>query len=145
MAKFYAYTFMFVLGSFILLSSCSKDFLKSYDRRIIGTWNITDVDRNGFGGSTSDLPFKDGQFSFSSNGSLTYRDAAGQSFTGTWSIQKKYWNDQTYQSLEIQVVNFTTQEMRSEYYDDINFTSSGHFNARIEQGLHSYVTHYRRG
>ena len=144
MNKFYSYFIPVVLGSTLLLSSCSKDFLKSYDRRIIGNWTITDVDRNGFGGNTSDLPFKDGSPSFSSDGSLTYTDAAGINYSGTWNIQKKHIDDQTYQSLEIQVVNFTTQKFLSEYYDDINFTSTGHFKARILQGLHSYVTHFRR-
>ncbi len=144
MNKIYAYCITVSLAFITFFSSCSKDFLKSYDRRIVGSWNISGVDRTGFGGSTSDLPFKDGSFSFAADGSLTYVDAAGISYTGTWNIQKKYYNDQTYQSLEIQVVNFNTQQILSEYYDDIDFTSSGHFKARIEQGLHTYVTHYRK-
>ncbi len=144
MNKIYAYYITASLASFIFFSSCSKDILKSYDRRIIGSWDITGVDRTGFGGSTSDLPFKDGAFSFAADGGLTYVNAAGISYSGTWNIQKKYSNNQTYQSLEIQAVNFNTQQILSEYYDDIDFTSSGHFKARIEQGLHTYVTHYRK-
>ena len=144
MKKIYTYCITACFASFMFLSSCSKDLLKSYDRRIIGTWDITDIDKTGFGGSTRDLPFKDGSFNFFSDGSLTYVDLTGISYTGSWNIQKKYWNDQTYQSLEIQAVNFNTQQILSEYYDDIDFMSSGHFKARIEQGLHTYVTHYRK-
>jgi hypothetical protein len=57
------YTSVFVL-SILLLAGCSKDFLKSYDDRIIGTWQITDVNKFGIGGSISNLPFKEGSFSF---------------------------------------------------------------------------------
>ena len=133
-----------LLFSVLLLSSCSKDFLKSYDRRIVGVWKITDINRTGFGGSTSNLPFQNGEFNFQDDGSLVYTNEAGTIYQGTWNIEKQYFNETTYQSLHITVVNFTTQEVKGEYYDDIDFTQTDRFKARINQGLHTYVTRFDR-
>ncbi len=141
MKKYYLTGLLF---SVLLLSSCSKDFLKSYDRRIVGIWKITDINRTGFGGSTSNLPFQNGEFNFQDDGSLVYTNEAGTIYQGTWNIEKQYFNETTYQSLHITVVNFTTQEVKGEYYDDIDFTQTDRFKARINQGLHTYVTRFDR-
>ena len=140
------YTPVFVL-SFLLLAGCSKDFLKSYDDRIVGTWQITDINKVGIGGSTSSLPFRDGSFSFMKDGSMTFTSSSGEVFKGTWDIQKKVMNDDNssvYHSLQITAVNFNTQQVLGEYYDDINFTGTNHIKARIISGAHSYITHLKR-
>ena len=85
------YTSVFV--SILILTGCSKDFLKSYDDRIIGTWQITDVNKFGIGGSTGNLPFKEGSFSFMKDGTMTFTNSSGDVFKGTWDISKKVMND----------------------------------------------------
>jgi hypothetical protein len=139
------YTSVFVLS--FLFSGCSKDFLKSYDERIIGTWQITDVNKVGIGGSTGNLPFRQGSFSFMNDGTMTFTNASGETFKGRWNIQKKIMNDDNgavYHSLQITAVNFTTQQVLGEYYDDINFTGTNHIKARVISGSHTYVTHLER-
>jgi hypothetical protein len=140
------YTPVFVL-SFLLLAGCSKDFLKSYDDRIVGTWQITDINKVGIGGSTSSLHFRDGSFSFMKDGSMTFTSSSGEVFKGTWDIQKKVMNDDNssvYHSLQITAVNFNTQQVLGEYYDDINFTGTNHIKANIISGAHTYITHLKR-
>lgn len=141
------YTSLFVL-SFLLLAGCSKDFLKSYEDRIIGTWQITDVNKFGFGGNTGNLPFREGSFSFMKDGTMTFTNSAGEVFKGTWDIQKKVINgsdDRTvYHGLQITAVNFTTQQVLGEYYDDINFSGTNRIKAKIISGMHTYVTHLER-
>jgi len=110
----------------------------------VGIWKITDINRTGFGGSTSNLPFQNGEFNFQDDGSLVYTNEAGTIYQGTWNIEKQYFNETTYQSLHITVVNFSTQEVKGEYYDDIDFTQTDRFKARINQGLHTYVTRFDR-
>jgi hypothetical protein len=141
MKKIYIYLFALSLS---FISGCSKDFLKSFDRRIVGIWHISDVNTTGLGGDQSNLPFKEGEFTFSDDGTLTYVNNAGTTYTGTWNIERKNYNESVYQSLEITAVNFSNQAVISEYYDDIDFTRSDHFKAKIEQGLHTYVTHFRK-
>jgi hypothetical protein len=135
--------------SLVLLAGCSKDFLKAYDDRIIGTWRISDIDKFGFGGSIGNQPFKEGgSFTFMRDGTMTYTNPSGDVFKGTWDIQKKFVDsgddDEVYRSLQITAVNFTTQEVLGEYYDDINFTGTNHIRAKKNSGARTYVTHLRR-
>lgn len=135
-------TLMVVFATFFF--SCSKDILKSYERRIIGQWHVRDVKRIGIGGSTDYLPFRDGTFVFNQDGSLTYRNGANQQFQGTWEITKRTINDQVTQSLQVTAIDFANERVLSEYYDDINFRSTDHFVGNTIENFRTYVTHFRR-
>ena len=142
------YSSVFVL-SLILLAGCSKDFLKAYDDRIIGTWRIDDIDKNGFGGSINDLPLKQGgSLTFMKDGTMTYNSPSGDLFKGTWDIQKKTISNgdesKVYRSLQITAVNFVSQQVIGEYYDDINFVGTNHLKAWIYLDRRTFVTHLRR-
>ena len=133
----------------LLFAGCSKDFLRPYDDRIIGTWVITDIDKYGFGGSIRDLPFPEGgRFSFMRDGTMTYTSPSGETYQGTWDIDKKFIDDddddEVQRSLQITAVNFTSQHVLGEYYDNIVFTGTDRLNAWINSGSRSYVTHLRR-
>lgn len=141
MKKIYALGLLF---SIVLLPGCSKDFLKKYEDRIIGSWQITDVNRIGLGGNTNSLAFTSGRFTFYENGSLDYTDASNISYHGNWEIVKKVYEDQTVRSLQITAIDFTNQRVLAEYYDDMNFVGTNHFKAKIISGFHTYVTHFRR-
>jgi hypothetical protein len=131
--------------SLTLLSACSKDFLKSYDKRIIGTWRISGVTRVGIGGGDFDrLPFRDGFVTFYENGTLDYTDPANNQYKGTWDILKKRRDDQTYRSLQITAINFTSQVVLSQYYDDMNFAGTDHFKANAINNFSTFITHFRR-
>ncbi len=130
--------------SFLFFLGCSKDFLKSYEHRIVGTWTITDVNRVGIGGNTNNLPFKQGTFNFNDDGSMIYTNASGDVYKGSWDIRKKWTDDKHTQSLQITAVDFVSQNVLTEYYDDLNFTGTNHFKANIISGSHTYVTHFRR-
>ncbi|MGI8599498.1 MAG: hypothetical protein ACR2KB_09595 [Chitinophagaceae bacterium] len=141
MKSFYPLTMLFL---FLFLFSCSKDFLKSYDTRIIGTWHITDVDRYGWGGGSNHLPFTSGTFTFYEDGKLNYTDAANNHFNGSWDIVKKQINDESVRSLQLTAVDFTNQQVKTEYYDDIQFTGTNRFKATTISGNRTYITNFRR-
>ena len=105
----------------LIVTGCSKDFLKRYDKRIIGTWQIDDINRFGIGGNTGQLPFVNGSFRFYENGKLDYTNAANEKFKGTWELSKKFKNEETVHSLQITAVDFNNQKVLSEYYDDMQF------------------------
>jgi hypothetical protein len=141
--------YLVLAGSLLLLSNCSKDVFKSYDDRIIGTWRIADVDKIGFGGDTDNLPFNEGHFNFMKDGTMTYTDARGSVYKGTWDLQKKTisnsdGNASIFHSLQITAVNFTSQEVVSEYYDDINFIGTNYIKAKVFSQYRTYITHLRR-
>lgn len=127
-----------------LCSGCSKDFLRRYDQRILGEWRITDVDRIGLGESANTLTFRNGVLDFKEDGKLVYTSDANVKYNGTWDIQKRTIDDETVQRLQISVVDFSTQEILSEFYDDINFTGKNRFNAQIVRTYATYITRFRR-
>ena len=128
----------------LTLTACSKDFLKRYDDRIQGNWYISNVNRIGIGGNFDDLPFREGSFIFNGDGTLTYTDQFGNVSNGTWDIQKRNVDGHVVRTFQITTVNFNTQLMRSEFYDDMQFRSTNHFVATINTSLRSFVTHFRR-
>ena len=135
----------FLVCSLFLAAGCSKDFLKSYEDRIEGTWQLVDVDRQGFGGSISNLPFQDGEFTFSEGGGFTYTNGAGNVYKGSWDIDRDWIrDDERIRSLSIVAVDFNSQEVRSENFDEMRFTGTNRFNAYIYSGAHTYVFRFRR-
>lgn len=128
----------------ILFSGCSKDFLKSYDKRIVGTWNIDYVNVIGLGGSSSGLPFNTGTITFFANGSLEYSNSSNSIFKGKWDIVKKMQGDEHVRSLQVSAVDYTSREVLTQYYDDMNFTGTNRFKATINSNFHTYVTHFSR-
>ena len=128
----------------LTLSACSKDFLKRYDDRIEGSWYISKVNRVGIGGNFDDLSFREGSFTFNGDGTLTYTDELGNVSSGSWEIQKRNVNGEVIRTFQVTTVDFNTQQVRAEFYDDMQFRSTNHFVATINTTLRSYVTHFRR-
>src|SRR5688572_25175112 len=128
----------------ILIAACSKDFLKSYDRRITGgTWELYDV--NNFGlGSRYNSPFSSGKFTFESSGDVTYVNDQGEVYTGSWDIRDSWQGDNRQQTLFVSVLNFQTQDMITEYFDDMQFTGTNRFKAFVYSGGRTYTFKFKR-
>ena len=141
MKKIYITVIAFVV---LFIAGCSKDFLRSYEHRIVGTWRISDVNKFGLGGNTENLPFRQGNITFNDDGSLIYTNASGVNYKGSWDIRKKRVDDKVFQSLQITAVDFASQNVLTEFYDDLNFTGTNHFKAKIISTYHTVVTHFRR-
>ena len=153
MKKIYSFVLLY-----FFITGCSKDFLDSYDNRVEGTWSLTDVDRRGLGGSISHLPFTDGQFVFSDGGALIYASSTGTTYRGSWDISHRRVSggcsidengnqdctDRHVRALHITAVDFTTQDVKTEYFDEIVFTGTNKFKAFIYDGAHTYVFHFKR-
>jgi hypothetical protein len=153
MNKIYILSILFFTGL-----GCSKDFLERYENRVQGTWQLVDVDRRGFGGSLSHLPFIDGQFTFSEGGQLVYLNSAGAIYKGNWDIRREWrrgncdtdsdgdtrCDDQQVKTLFVTAVDFSSQDVKSEYFNEMVFTGTNRFKAFVHSGLHTYVFHFRR-
>ena len=137
---------LYLLSLIVLFLGCSKDVLIRYDKRIIGSWRISDVKRTGLGGSTIDLPFKKGAtISFFADRTMTYTSPSGSVYKGNWDIQKDFENNENYQrALQLTAVDFSNQIVITEYFDEMNFRGSDHFVAFTQEGLQSYTTYFRK-
>lgn len=154
MKKIYSST---LLLSLLFFTGCSKDFLKRYEKRIEGTWELVDVDRIGFGGGGG-FAFSDGRFTFADNGDLGYVSPSGQVYQGSWDIRRDWvngqcvtddngntdCNDRNVRSLHITAVDFTNQDVRSEFFNEMVFTGTNRFKAYIYSGARTYVFRFRR-
>jgi hypothetical protein len=129
---------------FLLAGGCSKDILRSYEKRLTGgTWELYDI--NNFGlGSRYDSPFTSGRFTFASDGTLHYVDNQGQEYEGSWDIRRDYNGEDTERSLFITVINFQNQETRSEYFNNIFFTGTNRFRAQVFAGGRQYTYKFKR-
>lgn len=140
MRQFYSFAFLLIV---MVASSCSKDVLKSYDRRILGTWVINDIDRYGFSGSAN-LPFKEGgRLTFTNDGQVTYT-FNGATFKGSWDIRTESFDDETRRTLFLTIVDFDNQQVLSDYFNEMIFVSTNRFNAYIEYGSRTYVYRFKR-
>ena len=156
MKKFYLLSVPFML---LLFTGCSKDFLKNYEDRLEGgVWHLVDVDKRGIGGGSLPIAFRDGSFRFYDNGSIEYTDGAGNQYDGSWTMRKYWITDRCYideygdqdcdnkrvRSLHINLVDFSSQRVLNEFFDDIVFTGTDRFKAFIYTGSATYIFRFRR-
>jgi len=153
MKKLYALSALII--AIVLFTGCSKDFLKPYDDRIVGEWQLVDVDKYGFG--STNLNFTGGYFTFYGTGRIEYDDDNGGYYEGRWDIRNHPITDCYYdeygnqvcsnnnaRSLQINVTDFVTHDVRAEYFDDIVFTGTNTFKAYLYDGARTYVFRFRR-
>ena len=127
----------------LLFAACSKDVLKAYDKRVVGTWKLHDVDKYGFGRSNN-LPFKeDGIFTFNDDGELSY-SSGGNLYKGHWDIRKQTNGEDSRNTLHVTVVDFVNQAVLTEFFNKMNFTGTNRFNAVIDDTYRSYVFRFSR-
>jgi hypothetical protein len=139
------YTLILSAFSLLLVAGCSKDFLKPYEDRIEGgTWELHDIDRRGIGGGGYDPVFTGGRFNFFDNGELHYVDEAGNEYEGTWSMRKYDTGDGRVRSLTITAIDFNSQRVRFESFDDMQFSGTNRFHAFVYSGGKTWVFRFRR-
>jgi hypothetical protein len=145
MKKIYlAFLFTLIAMAFLLVAACSKDFLKSYDRRITGgTWELYDINNIGIGSRYSS-PFTSGKFTFESSGDVTYVNDQGDVYIGSWDIRNYWQDDDNRQTLFISVLNFQNQDVITEYFDDMQFTGTNRFKAFVYSGGRTYTFKFKR-
>lgn len=136
--------YFLVLLLTLFFSGCSKDVLEKYDNKVIGAWRITEVKRVGIGGNVSELTFQSGTFGFFENGQLDYTSEQGILFKGNWDIERVFAGSHSHYQLKITVADVSGQQVLSQTYDNINFTGSARFTARVFDGLRTYVTRFRK-
>jgi hypothetical protein len=147
-----------LLSLVFINAGCSKDFLKRYEKRIIGTWELVDIDRRGIGSGGSGSPFTNGIFTFSEDGRLEYTSGTGQAYRGSWDIRHDWvsgqcstdengnniCNDRNVKSLHLMAVDFINQDVRSEFFNEMVFTGTNRFKAYIYDGFRTFIFRFHR-
>lgn len=135
-----------------ITAGCSKDFFKPYNERIVGQWELYDINKTGLG--SSKIVYSEGTFRFSDDGSFLYtRGGSGAKYAGTWRL-KKYTvtvtdNDggqrsEQKHSLLLSATNTEDQQMLAENFDDLNFTGTNKFKAMVNNNFNSVSYKFKR-
>jgi hypothetical protein len=121
------YTLLFVIISFFLFSSCSKDI----DDRIIGSWQLENAWKQKlFNRDYFQTGYENGIFTFSENGNATYIDGS-DTLTGYWRSDRQNrryynsgsgeWETRYMWYLHISLVNFQQNKRLEWEFDDFHF------------------------
>ncbi|MBZ4190948.1 hypothetical protein [Niabella beijingensis] len=133
----------------LAVSACSKDAFKRYEKRIIGDWQVEEIKSYGFGSLRID--FGEGDYRFSEDRSFSFTGRTGTEYRGKWEI-RKYWeggncddcSSDRIRTLMISAVNDQSGELKSDYFNDIQFTGTDRFNATMANGSRTRVFKFRR-
>ncbi|MCF3112234.1 hypothetical protein LL912_25830 [Niabella sp. CC-SYL272] len=134
-----------------ITAGCSKDFFKSYEKRIIGQWYLYDIDKAGFGSSKA--VYSEGTFQFESDGSFFYARQSGARYAGTWRL-KKYTvtvtnsdgqqSSEQKHSLLLSATNVEDLQILAENFDDLNFTNTDRFRAIVTNNFNTVTYKFKR-
>ncbi|MFT4093822.1 MAG: hypothetical protein QM640_09275 [Niabella sp.] len=110
----------------LALLGCTKQRLEKFNNRIIGNWNLVEI--NTFGAGSSNIVFDGGSFSFSSDHTLIYYDRSHTVYVGSWYIdaynyQDDEGNTETYFILTLDVSDGSTRK-----FDQLEIPGFGNAN-----------------
>lgn len=139
----YLYSSLLLIAVVFTLSSCTKkSWLRPYDDRIEGSWEITDVYKTGFG--NTNLAFDGGLFTFYGSGRLAYEDGYGGYYEGDWDFRNINTGDGTIKTLKVYCVDHVNGDVLGEFFDEVVFTGTNRFEAYIYDGPRTYTYKFRR-
>ncbi|WP_018627376.1 hypothetical protein [Niabella aurantiaca] len=141
--------YLSVLLVTLLFISCSKDIFKRYEKRIIGDWEVEDINSYGFG--SMPMNFGEGAYHFGEDRSFIFTDINGVAYTGKWQI-KKYWTNNNcdgcssdnIRTLMVSAVDNRSGELKADYFNEIKFTGTDRFNGTMVNGTRTRVFKFRR-
>ncbi len=128
--------FAFIPSLFFLLTACKKDNTNN-DNLISGTWELYKAETTGYINPT----FVNGYFTFKSGGRLEYKDMRGNIYDGSWN--RTYHEDTKRTTLYISVED-PIPNTRFEFFDDMLFTNTDHFEAYIINISDKYTFWFKR-
>ena len=68
----------------VAFTSCTKHRLDKFNHRIIGSWNLVEI--NTFGLGNSQIVFNGGSFTFNNDNTAVYYDRNNNTYYGNWFI-----------------------------------------------------------
>ncbi|MCH5720647.1 hypothetical protein [Niabella hibiscisoli] len=118
------------------MAGCTKNRLAKFNTRIVGSWQLVEV--NTFGLGSSNIVFNGGYFTFNSNNTAMYYDRNNNSFTGTWYIDAYVYTDDEGDSETDFILSVDVGDGRSMKFDRFEiprFGNTNRFKAKVRNGL----------
>ena len=138
----------------VFFTSCIKEVLDNSDsKKLRGTWRIREVKVVSGNGNFTGVDFREGEFTFIKDGTLQFRNASGEMYTGTWLLDNKKeqtdcyiapdgntvcadtWNTTLY--LNAKTAN--GQQKKAAYFEYLSFSGNTNLKATFRTTpVHSY-------
>lgn len=122
----------------VIISSCSFRLYKSYEDKIISTWELSRVKVSRWD-KPENMAFTRGVFRFYPSGNLEYKDQYGHIYSGTWIMKdvrihsSSDSSGSSVTSLYITVVDFENHVLKTEIFDDMIFFGQSSFRAYLDR------------
>lgn len=120
----------------LLLAGCTKNKLARFNTRIIGNWQLVEV--NTFGLGSSHIVFNGGNFSFSSDNIARYYDRNNNLYTGSWYIDAYVYTDDNGDSETDFILSVDVSDGSHKKFDSFEiprFGNTNRFKAKVRNGL----------
>lgn len=120
----------------LLLAGCTKNKLAKYNTRIVGSWQLVEI--NTFGLGSSNIIYNGGYFTFNSNNTAMYYDRDNNSYSGTWYIDAYVYTDDEGDSETDFILSVDVGDSKKTKFDRFEiprFGNANRFKAKVRNGL----------
>lgn len=120
----------------LFITGCTKNRLAKFNTRIVGSWQLVEV--NTFGLGSSNIVFNGGHFTFNSDNTATYYDRENNSYFGTWYIDAYVYTDSEGDSETDFILSVDVKDgsfMKFDRFEIPRFGNSNRFKAKVRNGL----------
>lgn len=134
-----------LLLAVIAMSGCTKHKLEKFNNRIVGNWNIVEI--NTFGLGSSHIVFNGGFFSFRQDNSVTYYDRNNEAYYGNWYIDAYTYTDEEGDSETEFILTIDVSNEHQSKYDRLEIPSFGNanrFKAKVYNSLNTVTYVFER-
>lgn len=128
-------TLLFLLLPLFMVG-CTKNKLARFNTRIVGSWQLVEI--NTFGLGSSNIIFNGGYFTFNSDNTAKYYDRDNHSYTGTWYIDAYVYTDDDGDSETDFILSVDVKDgskMKFDRFEIPRFGNSNRFKAKVRNGL----------
>ncbi len=128
----------------VALFGCTKHRLEKFNNRIVGSWDLVEV--NTFGVGSSNIVFNGGSFSFRDGNSLDYYDRNNVHYSGTWYIDAYTYDNGEDTDTEF-ILSMDVSNGRDIKHDQMEiprFGDASRFKAKVRNGLNTVTYIFER-
>lgn len=137
--------FFIIALSCLAITGCTKHKLEKFNNRIIGNWQLTEI--NTFGLGSSRIIFDGGSFSFKSDNNAAYYDRNGIAYYGTWYIDAYTYTDSEGDSDTEFILTIDVSNGGNIKFDQLEiprFGNADRFKAKVKNNLNTVTYVFER-
>lgn len=129
----------------LLFAACTKQKLEKFNNRIVGNWQLAEI--NTFGLGSSHIVFDGGSFTFNSDNTAKYYDRNNNVYTGNWYIDAYVYSDDEGDSETDFILSVDVEDgrnMKADRFEIPSFGNANRFKAKVRNSLNTVTYIFER-